>query len=430
MVRISGPLTRRIARRILHLDDDPEARYARLHDFYAADGAVIDQGLALYFRSPASFTGEDILELQGHGGPVVMDMLLQTALSHGARLARPGEFSERAFVNGRINLSQAEAIADLINSHSQQAARSAMHSLQGRFSYMIETLVQELVALRTYVEASIDFVDEDIDFLSSGQVHERLANLQASIAGVLEQAKQGVLLRDGMNVVIAGPPNAGKSSLLNALAGTESAIVTEQAGTTRDVLREQIVLDGLPLHIIDTAGLRDSEEAIERIGIDRARDQIRKADLVLLVFDINTHDTALDQQMRSSVPDDIDVIIVWNKIDLSGDEPRRSGSPPTEVFVSVTEGQGMDLLIEQLKESAGFHPGSENSIIARRRHLAALEQAASHLRHGSEQLMDQKAAELLAEDLRLAQQALSQITGSFTTDDLLASIFSGFCVGK
>jgi len=246
VVRISGPLTLRIARRILHLDDDPEARYARLHDFYAADGAVIDQGFALYFRSPASFTGEDILELQGHGGPVVMDMLLQTALSHGARLARPGEFSERAFVNGRIDLSQAEAIADLINSHSQQAARSAMHSLQGRFSRQIETLVQELVDLRTYVEASIDFVDEDIDFLSSGQVQQRLAALQASIAGVLAQAKQGVLLRDGMNVVIAGPPNAGKSSLLNALAGTESAIVTEQAGTTRDVLHEQIVLDGLP----------------------------------------------------------------------------------------------------------------------------------------------------------------------------------------
>lgn len=431
VVRISGPLTPHIARRILGLDGEPEVRHASLHNFYAADGTVIDQGIALYFQSPASFTGEDILELQGHGGPVVMDMLLQTALTHGARLARPGEFSERAFINDRIDLTQAEAIADLIDSHSQQAARSALQSLQGGFSRQIKVLVQELIDLRSYVEAAIDFVDEEIDFLSNGQVRQRLATLQTAIAEVLTRAQQGVLLRDGMNIVIAGPPNAGKSSLLNVLAGTDTAIVTEQAGTTRDVLREHIVIDGLPLHIIDTAGLRDSEEPVEQIGINRARVEIHKADLVLLVFDVNGHDAALYDEMRSAVPDNVDVVIVWNKIDLSGDKPRCStGSPPAEVFVSVTGGQGMDLLIEQLKACAGFHPGSENAIIARRRHLAALEQAAGYLVHGSEQLQGEQAGELLAEDLRLAQQALSQITGSFTSDDLLASIFSSFCIGK
>jgi len=430
VVRISGPLTRQIARHMLGLDAEPEARHASLHNFYTTDGTVIDQGIALYFQSPASYTGEDILELQGHGGPVVMDMLLQTALTHGARLARPGEFSERAFINGRIDLIQAEAIADLIDSHSQQAARSALQSLQGRFSRQIEALVQELIDLRSYVEAAIDFVDEEIDFLSAGQVRQRLATLQTTIAEVLARAQQGVLLRDGMNIVIAGPPNAGKSSLLNVLAGTDTAIVTEQAGTTRDVLREHIVLDGLPLHIIDTAGLRDSEEAVEQIGINRARDQIRKADLVLLVFDANSHDAALYEEMRSAVPDDVDVVIVWNKIDLSGDKPRRSSGLLTEVFVSVTGGQGMDLLIEQLKECAGYHPGSENAIIARRRHLTALEQAAGYLDHGSKHLQGEQAGELLAEDLRQAQQALSQITGIFTSDDLLASIFSSFCIGK
>ena len=406
VVRISGPMSHHIARAILDLERELTPRHASLHDFYAADGAVIDRGIVLYFKASASFTGEDVVELQGHGGPVVMDMLLQTTLSHGARLARPGEFSERAFLNGMIDLAQAN-------------------------SQRIDALVHELISLRSYVEAAIDFVDEEIDFLSDGQVGQRLALLLSAINEIQLQAQQGVLLRDGMKVVIAGPPNAGKSSLLNYLAGTDTAIVTEQAGTTRDVLREQINIDGLPLHIIDTAGLRDSEDLIEQMGIQRAKHEIQAADLVLLVFDISCRDTMLCQDMLATVPDTIDVVIVWNKIDLTGlPAQRHAGGKSPEVFVSVTQGQGMELLTAQLKDCAGFHPGSEDSFIARRRHLEALAQAAGHLIHGGEQLQRDQAAELLAEDLRLAQQALAQITGTFTSDDLLTNIFSSFCIGK
>jgi tRNA modification GTPase len=414
------------------LSCDLAPRQARFQNFYAADGAVIDQGIALYFQSPASFTGEDILELQGHGGPVVMDMLLQTTLIHGARLARPGEFSERAFLNDKIDLAQAEAIADLIDSHSQQAARSALRSLQGTFSRRIHGLVHELISLRSYIEAAIDFVDEEIDFLSNGQVSQRIAALQSAVMDVQSQAQQGVLLRDGMKVVIAGPPNAGKSSLLNFLAGSDTAIVTDLAGTTRDVLREQIVIDGLPLHIIDTAGLRDSIDPIEQIGIERAKKEIQNADLVLLVLDDSRQDSLQMSLVLAAVPENIRRVIVRNKIDLSGEKARRetAGTDNVELFVSIRQRQGMDLLIEHLKECAGYHPASEDSFIARRRHLEALEQAAVHLAHGSAQLNLDQASELLAEDLRQTQQALSQITGEFSSDDLLGNIFSSFCIGK
>jgi len=433
VVRVSGPLSHKIGITMLGLDSDRkiEPRNAALHNFYGADGSVVDQGIALFFQGPASFTGEDILELQGHGGPVVLDMLLQTVLTLGARPARPGEFSERAFINDKIDLAQAEAIADLIDSHSQQAARSALRSLQGEFSQRINTLVAELISLRSYVEAAIDFVEEEIDFLSDGQVAERLAALQLAIDAVMAQAEQGVLLRDGMNVVIAGPPNAGKSSLLNNLAGTDSAIVTELAGTTRDVLRENIVIDGLPLHIIDTAGLRDSDDPIEQIGIKRAKKEISQADLVLLVFDDDNYDLTLCDEMLDVLPQNISVLIIRNKIDLSGATAQKNmNRGQTEIFVSVRQGQGIDLLIEHLKNCAGFHPGSEDSFIARRRHLDALKRAAVHLIHGSERLHIDQAGELLAEDLRQAQQALSQITGEFSSDDLLGNIFSSFCIGK
>ena len=433
VVRISGPLSHSIGRMMLGIDTGQKIRLrnAGLYDFFAADGSIIDQGIALFFQAPASFTGENVIELQGHGGPVVLDMVLQSVLSHGARLARPGEFSERAFINDKIDLAQAEAIADLIDSHSQQAARSALRSLQGQFSQRIYALVEELISLRCYIEAAIDFVEEEIDFLSDGQVSERLLVLQEGVKAIQNQARQGVLMRDGMNVVIAGPPNAGKSSLLNKLAGTETAIVTELAGTTRDVLRENIVVDGLPLHIIDTAGLRDSEDPIEQIGIERAKNEISKADLVLLVFDNNNYDITLCHKMRDVLPSNIDVIIIRNKIDLTGTtEQLNVRGDQLEVFVSVKQGQGIGLLIEQLKKSVGFHPGSEDSFIARRRHLVALEQAAEHLIHGSKQLHIAQASELLAEDLRQAQQALSQITGEFSNDDLLGNIFSNFCVGK
>jgi tRNA modification GTPase len=406
-------------------------RHATLLDFYADDGSVIDQGIGLYFEGPASFTGEDVLELQGHGGPVVLDMLLQTILAHGARLSRPGEFTERAFLNDKIDLTQAEAIADLIDSHSRQAARSAVRSLQGQFSQHIHTLVQELISLRSYVEAAIDFVEEDIDFLSDGQVGERLSALQAAIEKVQIQAQQGVLLRDGMNVVIAGPPNAGKSSLLNYLSGSDSAIVTELAGTTRDVLRENIVIDGLPIHIIDTAGLRESTDPIEQIGIQRARNEIDRADLILLVFDDANYNATQCAAMQALLPENSNVVVVRNKIDLSGASIQQDiNRDQAEIFISVKQEQGIDLLREHLKACAGFHPGSEDGFIARRRHLDALSQATTCLAHGSEQLQIEPAGELLAEDLRQAQQALSQITGEFSSDDLLGNIFSSFCVGK
>lgn len=428
VLRISGPATLDIAHQII--DRSPAPRRAVFTPFLDVDGEAIDAGIALYFPAPASFTGEDILELQGHGGPVVMDMLLARVLSLGARLARPGEFSERAFLNDKLDLAQAEAIVDLIDSGSAQAARAAMRSLQGEFSAQIATLVEALIGLRMYVEAAIDFADEELDFLSEGKVAEQLDGIHAKFAALMDRAEQGSLLREGLSVVIAGQPNAGKSSLLNRLAGHDAAIVTEIPGTTRDVLHEHINLDGLPLHIIDTAGLRETTDTVEQEGVRRAWDAIGSADLVLLVIDAANEPSAADTRLQKQLPPHIPVTRVHNKIDLIGRKPALDANEESaSVAISAKTGQGMELLRRHLKSVAGFHDGAETGFIARRRHLDALQRARSHLEAAQQKLRDQ-AGELLAEELRLAQVCLGEITGEFSSEDLLGRIFASFCVGK
>lgn len=429
IVRVSGPEVEKIAQAVIGKTLAP--RQAVFSRFKNRHGDIIDQGLAILFAAPATFTGEDVLELQGHGGPVVMDLLLQAVLEQGARLARPGEFSERAFLNDKIDLTQAEAIADLIDSSTRQAARSALRSLQGEFSAHINTLVADVIALRVYVESAIDFPEEEIDFLSSGEVEQRLAGLIDQLATLQARAEQGCLLRDGMTIVIAGPPNAGKSSLLNTLAGRDTAIVTDIPGTTRDVLREHIALDGLPLHIIDTAGLRDSDDPVEQIGIARAQAAIAEADRVLLMTDDSHYDAELIKQLCDRLPETTPRTIIRNKIDLSGaPAAQRISAQGDEIYCSVKNGQGIDLLKQHLKASAGFHSDNENNFIARRRHLDALQRAVHALTNGAQQLAQHQAGELLAEDLREAQQCLNEITGEFTSEDLLGEIFASFCIGK
>lgn len=429
IVRISGPAAAQIA--VAMLGACPPPRRADYLPFRAADGTIIDQGIALFFAAPNSFTGEDVLELQGHGGPVVMDLLLQAALQSGARPARPGEFSQRAFLNDKLDLTQAEAIADLIDSTSAQAARSALRSLQGEFSRRVADLTEELIQLRLYVEAAIDFPEEEIDFLADGSVAARLDALRSRLRAVQEAAQQGSLLRDGMSVVLAGKPNAGKSSLLNALAGRDSAIVTDIPGTTRDVLREQISIDGMPLHVIDTAGLRESTDTVEQEGIRRAWAEIERADGLLLLVDDHAGIGAEEDAILARLPERLAVTIVHNKVDLSGHPvalEQREGK--THVYLSARHGDGLDLLRNHLKQSMGFQDQVEGVFSARRRHLDALQQAAHHLAAGDEQLRHHHAGELLAEELHLAQQALGEITGAFGADDLLGRIFTSFCIGK
>ncbi|WP_031430333.1 tRNA uridine-5-carboxymethylaminomethyl(34) synthesis GTPase MnmE [Methylomicrobium agile] len=426
IVRISGSLVPRIAEQLLTKPLPP--RLAQYTPFLDADRSVIDTGIALYFPGPASYTGEDVLELQGHGGAIVLDMMLRRVLSVGARLANPGEFTERAFLNGKLDLAQAEAVADLIESGTEQSARSAQMSMQGAFSRLINELVEELTYLRTYVEAAIDFVEEEIDFLSDGIVENRIAALLVRIEQIRQTAKQGRLLRDGMTVVLAGKPNAGKSSLLNALAGHEAAIVTDIAGTTRDVLRERIQLDGMPLHIIDTAGLRESNNAVEREGIRRAFEEIRKADLILLLIDAREPDA---EAIRRTLPDSIPITEVYNKIDLLGRAPETiETTDGTQIYLSIKTGEGMDFLTRHLKQSVGFNDSAEHVFIARRRHLEALDQGRVLIESALFQLQNNRAGELVAEDLRQAQNALGEITGQVTSDDLLGKIFSSFCIGK
>mgnify|MGYP001160552346 FL=1 len=428
IVRVSGPDVTAYARAIL--GRVPKPRYASYGIFRAADGETLDEGLALYFPAPNSFTGEDVLELQGHGGPVVMDRLLRRLTELGARLARPGEFSERAFLNGRMDLAQAEAIADLIAAGTEAGARAALRSLHGEFSERINRLVADTIELRVYVESSIDFSDEEIDFLSEGDVAHRLEQLDAQLTAILTSARRGQVLRDGMNLVIAGRPNAGKSSLLNRLAGYEAAIVTDVAGTTRDVLREHIHIDGMPLHIIDTAGLRDSADIVEQEGIRRAWRAIEEADGVLLVIDDSLGLGAAEREVAARLPDQVSLTLIRNKIDVSGGEAGlRDGELGPEVYLSAQTGEGLDALRAHLKAAMGYDENSSD-FIARRRHIDALERAQSHLRAGRRQLADHAAGELLAEDLRAVQQALSEITGEFTTEDLLGEIFSTFCIGK
>jgi len=387
----------------------------------------------LFFPGPHSFTGEDVLELQGHGGPVVMDMLLQRCIALGVRLARPGEFSERAFLNDKLDLAQAEAIADLIEASSAQAARNAVRSLQGEFSRRVHELNEKLIQLRIYVEAAIDFPEEEIDFLADGRVLALLQAVRQELTDVMREAGQGALLREGMSVVIAGRPNAGKSSLLNALAGREAAIVTDIPGTTRDLLREHIQVDGMPLHIIDTAGLRHTDDQVERIGVERAIKALEDADRVLLVVDSQTATVDRDWPEFLSVrPERGKTTLIRNKADLTGEDIALSVEADgyTTLSLSARSGEGLQLLREHLKQCMGYEQTAESGFSARRRHLDALLRAADHLDHGHAQLTLAGAGELLAEDLRQAQQSLGEITGTFSSDELLGRIFSSFCIGK
>ena len=425
IVRISGDAVTQIAAGLSQKSLQP--RQARFTHFLDAEQQIIDSGLLLYFPAPHSFTGEDVLEVQAHGGRVVLDMLLRRVIELGARLAQPGEFSQRAFLNDKIDLAQAEAIADLINSGTEQAARSAQQSMQGAFSKQINQLIAQLIELRVYIEAAIDFVDEEIDFLSQGSVADKIQALQQQLARIKATAGQGRLLRDGMTVVLAGKPNAGKSSLLNALAGYDAAIVTDVAGTTRDVLRERIQIDGMPLHIIDTAGLRTTSNPVEQEGIRRAQQELERADKVLWLLDIT--DTELDNT-ADYLPEGIAVTRVFNKIDIASQAPALVETTKTvDIYLSVKTGEGMELLKQHLKQSVGFTQSGESVFIARRRHIEALILAEQALQDAAVQLTV-AAPELVAEELRQAQQALSEITGEFTSDDLLGEIFSSFCIGK
>ena len=428
VIRVSGSRALQVAESLCGIT--PVPRHAHLARFRDAEGQTLDQGLVLFFPSPHSFTGEDVLELQGHGGPVVMDLLLQRVLDCGVRLAHPGEFSQRAFVNGKLDLAQAEAIADLIESGTASAAKLAVRSLEGAFSRHIHQLVEELTLLRMYVEAAIDFPEEEIDFLSDGKVAEDLEGIVDRLEQVQQSARTGRLLRDGMTLVIAGLPNAGKSSLLNALAGRESAIVTEIPGTTRDLLREQIQIDGMPLHLVDTAGLRDSSDRVEQEGIRRAREEIARADRLLWIFD-ESRDAAHHAFGETLLPKGVPVTFVRNKIDKSGTAPQlRETDQGPEIALSAKTGAGVDLLREHLKACMGYSAETEGEFIARRRHLQAIERAGEHLHNGRQALHNGAAGELLAEDLRQAQLALAEITGQFTADDLLGKIFGSFCIGK
>ena len=425
IIRLSGKHVPEIAVGVL--GSLPSPRKAVHRRFRAANGDVLDDGIALYFPTPHSFTGEDVLELQGHGGQVVLDMLLKRCVELGARLARPGEFSERAFLNDKLDLAQAEAIADLIDSGSEQAARSALRSLQGEFSTAVNQLLTALIELRVYVEAALDFPDEEIDFLADSAVTQRLDGIKQQLHAIFQKARQGSLLRDGMHLVIVGRPNAGKSSLLNALAGQETAIVTDIAGTTRDVLRERINLDGMPLHIVDTAGLRESDDPVEKIGIERAWQEVHKADLIVLLVDDTQPDDPENAVILAKLPERLPRLTVHNKVDLSG---KTAGKQGEHVYISAKQGLGMEALKAELKTRMGYQGESEDTFIARRRHLEALSATQIAVENAEYQLRTFNAGELMAEELRTAQDALGQITGKFTSDDLLGEIFSSFCIGK
>jgi len=430
IVRISGPGVQEIAGRLLgHL---PKPRFATLCDFPDDSGETIDSGIVLYFPGPASFTGEDVLELQGHGGPFVLQQVMQRIVGLGARIARPGEFSERAFLNDKLDLTQAEAIADLIESGTDAAARAAQRSLQGEFSKRVNRLQTSLTELRVFVEAAIDFPDEEIDFLAESDVLQRLDRSRLQLRELLQDARQGRLLRDGIVLAIIGRPNVGKSSLLNALSGHDSAIVTEIPGTTRDVLREQIELDGIPVHLADTAGIRETSDRIEAEGVRRARQALESADIVLLVEDV----TAAQEEnasLAAELASKAGCIRVANKIDLetaaNNEQTVQGGSAP-DVRISAKTGQGMDELRARIRAAVGAADHAEGSFSARQRHIDALNRAGRHLAAGKEQLEVSLAGELLAEELRLAQHALGEITGEFLPEDLLGEIFSSFCIGK
>jgi tRNA modification GTPase len=398
-------------------------------DFLGDDGAVIDQGLALYFPAPNSYTGEDVIELQGHGGPVVLQLLLQRCLALGARIAEPGEFTKRAYLNDKLDLAQAEGVADLIDASTAQAARCAMRSLQGEFSRKIDALVEMLTGLRTWVEATLDFPEEDVELLERGNVRFKLEDLRRQLSKIISASQQGRLLREGIQIVLAGQPNVGKSSLLNALAGAERAIVTEIAGTTRDAIRETVNLNGIPLHVIDTAGLREPRDPVEKIGIAKTWEAIASADVVLWISDASRPDTCVvDEALGSRLPLGAPRLDISNKIDLVGMQPYlREEGRGRQVGVSAKSGAGLELLRSSILDAVGWGGAGEGVFMARERHLQALSKASNHL--------DQAAAiiteiELFAEELKLAQRALGSITGEISADDLLGKIFSSFCIGK
>ncbi len=447
IIRVSGPEAENVAKVILgKVPEIRKAEYLSFFDTNDNNAQVLDQGIALFFKAPNSFTGEDVIEFQGHGGPVILDMLLKAILQlPNVQMAKPGEFSEQAFLNDKLDLTQAEAIADLINSSSEQAARSALHSLQGNFSKLIHEMVESIIHLRMYVEAAIDFPEEEIDFLADKKVLTDLKAIIKQVEAVRKQAQQGCIIREGMRVVIAGRPNAGKSSLLNALSGKESAIVTNIAGTTRDVLAEQIHIDGMPLHIIDTAGLRDSDDVVEQIGIERAWQEINQADRVLLMVDASEAHSVLEDEQDiknyypeffDKLPNNIGLTLIRNKADMTkantgfSEFVDNNNNKHSVITLSAKTGDGVDSLKEHLKAIMGYQGSTEGGFMARRRHLVALENTHQHLLTGLEQLESFVAGEILAEELRICQQELDQITGEFTSDDLLGKIFSSFCIGK
>ena len=426
VVRISGKALGQLAERLI--GKIPPPRHATRAVFVDAHGATIDDGIVLYFPAPNSYTGEDVLELQGHGGPVVLQMLLRCCFVLGARLAEPGEFTRRAFLNDKLDLAQAEAVADVIEAATETAARCAVRSLHGEFSAAIRGLVDQLIELRMLAEGTLDFPDEEIDPLDRADARRRLQHLRAELVDTLARAKRGSLLRTGLHVVLAGQPNVGKSSLLNRLAGEELAIVTPIPGTTRDSVRQAIQIEGVPLNVVDTAGLREAADEVERLGIERTWSEIERADLLLLVVDARSGVTAADEAIAARLPQRLRRVAVHNKIDLCGDDPRvaehKDGSA---VYLSAKTGAGIDLLRRSLLQHAGWHAGEESVFIARERHLVALRRAADRLEAAAAQTL---APELFAEELRLAQNELNTITGEFTADDLLGEIFARFCIGK
>lgn len=421
VVRVSGADVEPLARAIL--GRMPEPRHATFNRFFDGEGGVLDEGIALVFAAPHSFTGEHVLELQGHGGPVVLNLILQRCIELGARLAEPGEFTRRAYLNGKLDLAQAEAVADLIDAASTEAARSAVRSLSGAFSARVHELLEALTRLRMLVEATLDFPDEEIDFLKQADAFGRLDRIEAALASVRAQARQGALLREGLTVVLIGQPNVGKSSLLNQLAGFEAAIVTEIAGTTRDTVKEAIQIQGVPLHVIDTAGLRETDDAVEKIGIARTWAALDNADVALLLVDA-AHGVGADEQAILARLPAVARLTIHNKIDATHEQPRAVGD---EIWLSAKTGAGVELLREKLLAEAGWQAAGEGAFMARARHLDALSRAAVHVAAARE---DVAQLELFAEELRLAQSALAEITGEFTADDLLGEIFSKFCIGK
>ena len=443
IVRLSGPDVAKACEELLGFLPSP--RHAHYCDFLDADQTVIDQGVAIYYQSPDSFTGEDILELQGHGGVYVLNAVLERVLLLDIRLAGPGEFSERAFLNDKIDLLQAEAIADLIDANSKQAVQSAMRTLRGQFSELVHHLVTMLTTIRVSVEAAIDFSDEDIDLMADAKVEESIEETLNQISEVYAQAQQGALLKDGLQVVITGIPNAGKSSLLNALSGIDSAIVTDIPGTTRDLLKEEISIDGMPIHIIDTAGLRTSDNIVEIEGVKRTHGAIETADQILLVFDCTAPEQDVDKVLQplnlaEKSADSIESILtrctlIYNKIDLLDNAPSKDtilykNKELSKIHLSAKQGTGIGMLRDHLKTCAGFRPTEETAFVARERHLAELKKAEKLIKNSLLQLSKGSHLELVAEDLRLAQNHLSTITGEFTSDDLLGEIFSSFCIGK